>query len=110
MPDETTTPPIEPSPPPAPPPAPEPPPVEGHPDQLAQIKLAKPAGPSGIRAALDSLPAIPALDGIRANAEHYTTEELIDALSTLPLPEANKAALETRDEIIARLKAGEFRR
>lgn len=83
---------------------------EGHPDALAQIKLAKHAGPSTLRAALDSLPAIPALDGIKANFEHYSSDELIEALKGLPLPEDNEGAIETRDEIVRRLEAGDFRR
>jgi hypothetical protein len=83
---------------------------EGHPDALAQIKLARVAGPAGLLTAINGLPAIPALDGLRANYEHYTNDELVDALKTLPLPEDNKGALEHRDEIVRKLEAGEFRR
>jgi hypothetical protein len=83
---------------------------DGHPDPLAQINLVKPAGPSGLIAALHALPPIPALDGIKANAEHASTEELVSALKTLPLPEDNQGALDARDEIVRRLEAGEFRR
>jgi hypothetical protein len=83
---------------------------EGHPDPLAQINLVKQAGPSGLIAALHALPPIPALDGIKANAEHSTTEELVEALRSLPLPADNVPALEARDDIVRRLEAGEFRR
>jgi hypothetical protein len=83
---------------------------DGHPDPLAQINLVKQAGPSGLLAALHALPAIPALDGIKANAEHTPTPELVEALKSLPLPEDNEAAIAARDDIVRRLEAGEFRR
>jgi hypothetical protein len=83
---------------------------EGHPEPLAQIHLINDGGVPGIRAALDSLPAIPALDGLKANWETYSRDELVKALTTLPLPKDNEAALATRDSIVARLKSGELRK
>jgi|SRR5690349_22731611 len=87
---------------------------DGHPDPLAQIHLAAKGGPSGLVAALNDLPNIPALDGLRANANagYYRTaptEELVKALEGLPLPRENAQALAARDAIVARAKAGEFR-
>jgi hypothetical protein len=83
---------------------------EGHPDPLAQINLVNDGGVPGIRAALDSLPAIPALDGLKANWETYSRDELVQALRTLPLPKENAAALATRDAIVKRLESGELRK
>lgn len=79
---------------------------EGHPDQNAQINLAASGGPAAIRTALDSLPPIPALDGLKANWEHYSTQDLVSALESLPLPAENEGALRTRDEIVKRLQSG----
>jgi hypothetical protein len=83
---------------------------EGHPDEQAQIKLVAVSGPSTLRLAIDALPPIGALQGIKANFEHYSSEELIDALKTLPLPADNVEALDARNEIVRKLEAGEFKR
>ena len=89
---------------------------EGHPDQLAQIRHSSPAlGPRTLVQALDELPRIPPLDGLRVNAAngYYGSvgrDELVKALEGLPLPPENAGALAARDALVARAKTGEFSR
>lgn len=88
-----------------------------HPDALAQIRIAgvHTSGTSGLTAALNELPNIPAVDGLRANTAngYYASvppDELVSVLEGLPIPEDNAEAVAARASLVARAKAGEFSR
>ena len=90
---------------------------EGHPDPLAQIKISGEAGALGgassLTTELGKLPAIPALDSLKANAAsgYYGTvpaKELADALRALPLDAASEDARAHRDALVKRAEAGAF--
>jgi hypothetical protein len=85
---------------------------EGQPDPLAQSKITGAAGAHGdLASELAKLPAIPALDGLKANAAYYRTvgkDELISALKGLPF--VDEGARTQRDWLVQRAESGEFSR